>query len=72
MRPCVQYALRPSFAIPPRRLGEPSYFKEGWDLSDGGLFGDKTSIMAGVFESDDCVIFRKSGKKYVVKDCLEQ
>ncbi|MBA3632919.1 MAG: hypothetical protein H0W58_08955 [Acidobacteria bacterium] len=49
----------------------PAYFEEGWDLSDGGLMGDKTGIMAGVFESDDCVIFRKSGKKYVVKDCLE-
>jgi len=50
----------------------PAYFAEGWDLSDGGLFGDKAGVMAGPFESDNCVILRKSGKKYVMKDCLEE
>ena len=60
------------FNGPVSKNSVPAYFSEGWDLSDGGLSGDKAGVMAGVFESDDCVIFRKSGKKYVVKDCLEQ
>ncbi|MDQ3747502.1 MAG: hypothetical protein M3367_00590 [Acidobacteriota bacterium] len=60
------------FNGPVSKNSVPAYFSEGWDLSDGGLFGDKTSVMAGVFESDDCVIFRKSGKKYVTKGCIEE
>ncbi len=50
----------------------PAYFAEGWDLSDSGLFGDKAGVMAGPFESDNCVILRKRGKKYVMKDCVEE
>ncbi len=50
----------------------PAYFEEGWDLSDGGISGDKTGVMVGPFESDNCVILRKRGKKYVMKDCLEE
>ena len=50
----------------------PAYFTEGWDLSDGGIFGDKTGVMVGPFESDNCVILRQRGKSYVIKDCLEE
>lgn len=49
----------------------PAYFEQGWDLSDGGLFDGGGGVMAGPFESDNCVILRPRGKRYVVKDCLE-
>ncbi len=49
----------------------PAFFEEGWDLSDGGLFDGGGGVMAGPFESDNCVILRPRGKRYVVKDCLE-
>lgn len=49
----------------------PAFFEEGWDLSDGGLSDGGGSLMAGTFESDNCVILRPRGKKYVIKDCLE-
>lgn len=48
----------------------PAYFSEGWDLDDGGLFKGGGGVMAGPFESDNCVILRPRGKKYVIKDCL--
>jgi hypothetical protein len=60
------------FNGPVSKNSVPAYFAEGWDLSDGGLFGDKAGVMAGPFESDNCVILRKRGKKYVMKDCLEE
>ena len=50
----------------------PAYFAEGWDLSGGGLFGDKIGVVVGPFESDNCVILSKRGKSYVIKDCLEE
>ena len=48
----------------------PAYFAQGWDLSDGGLFVGGGGVIAGPFESDNCVILRPRGKKYVIKDCL--
>ncbi len=49
----------------------PAFFEEGWDLSDGGLFDGGGGVMAGPFESDNCVILRRRGKRYVAVDCLE-
>ena len=48
----------------------PAYFTQNWDLSDGGLFDNGGGVMAGPFESDNCVILHPRGKKYVIKDCL--
>lgn len=48
----------------------PAFFEEGWDLSDGGLIKGGGGILAGPFESDNCVILRPSGRKYVIKDCV--
>ena len=50
----------------------PTYFSEGWDLSDGGLFEGGGGVIVGPFESDNCVILRPRRKKYVIKDCLEE
>lgn len=50
----------------------PAFFEEGWDLSDGGLSDGGGGVMAGPFESDNCVILRPRGKRYIVKDCLEE
>lgn len=50
----------------------PAFFEEGWDLSDGGLFEGEGGVMVGPFESDNCVILSPRGKKYVIKDCLEE
>jgi hypothetical protein len=52
------------------RNSVPAYFVEGWDLGDGGLFIGGGDVIAGPFESDNCVILRPRGKKYVIKDCL--
>jgi hypothetical protein len=49
----------------------PAYFSEEWDLSDGGLFVGGGGILAGPFESDNCVLLRPRGRKYVAEDCLE-
>lgn len=49
----------------------PAYFAEGWDLSDGGLFPGDDGILAGPFESDNCVILRPRRKTYVVAACME-
>lgn len=59
------------FNGPLGKQSTPAYFQEGWDLSDGGLFDGGGGVMAGPFESDNCVILRRRGKRYVVKDCLE-
>lgn len=50
----------------------PAYFTEEWDLDDGGLFKGGGGVMVGPFESDNCVILRPRGKKYVIKDCIEE
>lgn len=53
------------------KISAPAFFEEGWDLSDGGLSDGGSGVIAGTFESDNCVILRPRGKKYVVADCLE-
>lgn len=50
----------------------PAYLTQGWDLDDGGLFDAGGGVMVGPFESDNCVILRARGKKYVIKDCIEE
>lgn len=54
-----------------RRSSLPNFFAEGVDLSNGGLVvlsGNR--LVAGVFQSDDCVMLRPSGRTYVMKNCL--
>jgi hypothetical protein len=54
-----------------RRLNSPAFFAEGIDLSEGGLVilsGNR--LVAGVFQSDDCVVLRPRGRAYVMKSCL--
>ena len=57
------------FNGPVGKQSTPAFFEEGWDLSDGGLFDGGGGVMAGPFESDNCVILRPRGKKYIIKDC---
>lgn len=53
----------------------PSFLDEQLDLSDGGLWvgtikkGNR--LIAGTFESDDCMILQPTRKGYVWKDCLQ-
>lgn len=54
-----------------RRPSSPAFFAEGIDLSEGGLVilsGNR--LVAGVFQSDDCVVLRPRGRTYVMKSCL--
>lgn len=49
----------------------PAFFADGIDLVDGGLVvlsGNR--LVAGVFQSDDCVVLRPRGKTYLMKACL--
>lgn len=49
----------------------PAFFSEGMDLSDGGLvILPENRLVAGVFQSDDCVVLRPRGRTYVMKSCL--
>ena len=53
------------------RTSAPAFFTEGIDLSDGGLVilsGNR--LVAGVFQSDDCVLLRPRGRTYLMKSCL--
>ena len=53
------------------RTSAPAFFTEGIDLSDGGLVilsGNR--LVAGVFQSDNCVVLRPRGRTYVTKSCL--
>jgi hypothetical protein len=55
----------------PRRASVPAFFTERIDLSDGGLVvlsGNR--LVAGVFQTDNCVVLRPSGRTYVMKNCL--
>lgn len=55
----------------PRHAIVPAFFTEGIDLSDGGLVvlsGNR--LVAGVFQTDNCVVLRPSGRTYVMKNCL--
>lgn len=50
--------------------GSPAFFADGMDLSEGGLvvlFGNR--LVAGFFQSDDCVVVHPRGKTYVMKSC---
>ena len=54
-----------------RRSTLPNFFSEGVDLSTGGLVWlSGNRLVAGVFQSDDCVLLRPSGRTYVMKNCL--
>ncbi len=53
-----------------RRSSSPNFLSPGADLSDGGLVvlsGNR--LVAGVFQTDNCVVLRPSGKTYVMKSC---
>lgn len=53
------------------RSAAPNFFTAGTDLSMGGLVllsGNR--LVAGVFQSDDCVRLRPAGKTYSMKACL--
>ncbi len=54
-----------------RGTSSPAFFSEGMDLGDGGLVilsGNR--LVAGVFQSDNCVVLRPRGRTYVMKSCL--
>ncbi len=53
-----------------RRSSAPAFFREGIDLSDGGIVWSRSRLVVGVFQSDDCAILRSSGRTYVMKSCL--
>lgn len=53
------------------RPRSPALFAEGIDLSEGGLVVlAENRLVAGVFQSDDCVVLRPRGRTYVMKSCL--
>lgn len=60
------------FNGPITRQSVPAYFEENWDLADGGLFEAEKGVVVGPFESDNCVILRPRGRRYVMVDCLEE
>lgn len=54
-----------------RRPSLPAFFAEGIDLSEGGLVvlsGGR--LVAGVFQSDNCVVLQPRRRTYVMKNCL--
>ncbi len=54
-----------------KRTNLPAFFTEGSDLSEGGLFvlsGNR--LVAGVFQSDDCVVLQPRGRTYAMKGCV--
>jgi len=64
------------FNGPLRNDSAPAYFGDSADLSSGGFFvgssGKRKVLVAGIFESDDCVVLKPRRKTYVVKDCLDE
>lgn len=49
----------------------PAFFVEGIDLSEGGLVVQSGGrLIAGVFQSDNCVVLQPRRRTYVMKDCL--
>ena len=53
------------------RTSAPAFFTEGIELSDGGLvILSRNRLVAGVFQSDDCVVLRPRGRTYMMKSCL--
>lgn len=54
-----------------RRPSLPAFFAEGMDLSEGGLVvlsGGR--LVAGVFQSDNCVVLQPRRRTYVMKNCV--
>lgn len=49
----------------------PVFYRDGVDLSDGGLVlrPDKL-LLAGVFQTNNCIVLMPQGRTYVIKDCL--
>ena len=57
------HALRPGLT--------PSFLTTNIDLSDGGLIVRANyPLIAGVFQSDDCVQLRPRGRTYIIRSCL--
>lgn len=53
------------------RTNSPAFFAEGIDLSEGGLVVQSGNrLVAGVFQSDNCVLLRPRGRTYLMKTCL--
>lgn len=53
------------------RSNTPNFLADGIDLSDGGLVWlSGNRLLAGVFQSDDCVRFIARGKTYLMKSCV--
>lgn len=53
------------------RNATPNFLTTGTDLSTGGLVlltGNR--LVAGVFQTDDCVVLQPRGKTYLMKSCL--
>ena len=54
-----------------RRPWLPAFFAEGMDLSEGGLVVlSGARLIAGVFQSDDCVVLQPRGRTYALKSCM--
>ena len=52
------------------RGGTPAFLLPDTDLSDGGLIKRSGSpLIAGVFQSDDCVLLQPRGRTYAVRSC---
>ena len=56
-------------------ISAPSFLDEQSDLSDGGFWvgsmGKGNRLIAGTFESDNCIILQPRRNSYVWKNCLE-
>ena len=49
----------------------PAFFLPATDLSEGGLINRAGKpLIAGVFQSDDCVLLQPRGRTYVIKNCI--
>jgi hypothetical protein len=49
----------------------PALYRDGVDLSDGGLvYRPDNLLLAGVFQTNNCIVLRPRGRSYVIKDCL--
>ena len=63
------------FNGPVRTGSAPSFLDEQSDLSDGGFsvgsVGKGKRLIAGTFESDNCVVLQSSRRGYTWKNCLE-
>lgn len=54
----------------PSRAANPAFYTEGLDLSTGGLvLREGNRLLAGVFQTDDCVTLNPRGPRYVMQTC---